>query len=260
MYTAIFDSHAHYDDAAFDSDRDSVLTALPAQGVCGVLNCADSHESCLKTLELAGRYSYIYAACGVHPHNAENTDWCVFEGQLRGFLREERCVAVGEIGLDYHYDFSPREAQLDLFERQLRLALELDMPVVVHDREAHADCLRLLKLYRPKGVMHCYSGSVEMAEELIAFGMYLGLGGAVTFPNAKKPRTVAAWVPQDRLLLETDCPYMTPVPFRGKRNSSAWIPYTAEAIAALRGTDAQTILNITEENTCRLFGISDIKC
>ena len=229
----IFDSHAHYDSEAFNDDRKELLHALPSQGVCGIINCASDMASAITSLELADEFDFIYAACGVHPHEAEGCKQGYID-VLRKLCSEEKCVAVGEIGLDYHYDFSPRDIQKKVFEEQIVLAKELDLPIIVHDREAHEDTLELLKKYKPKGVVHCFSGSVEMAKEIVKLGMYIGLGGAVTFKNARKPLEVAAYVPDDMLVIETDCPYMTPVPFRGKRCDSSYIPYTAEVIASAR--------------------------
>ena len=251
----IFDSHAHYDDAAFAADREELLASLPAKGVCGVVNAASDLKSAEASLTLAHRYPYFWAAVGVHPHEAEKAPGDYLE-RLTELLRDDRAVAVGEIGLDYHYDFSPRETQKKVFEEQLALAKELDCPVVVHDREAHADTLALLKRYRPKGVVHCFSGSVEMMREVVRLGMSIGLGGVVTFKNARKTLTAAAAVPADKLLIETDCPYMTPVPFRGKRCDSSMIRLTAEKIAAVRGMEVSKLLRAAWENAERLFGIS----
>lgn len=252
MAAQIFDSHAHYHDEAFDEDRDALLAALPGQNICGVINCATDLPTCAQTLALAEQYAYLFAACGVHPHEAAGlpADWL---DAVRAFCARPKCVAVGEIGLDYHYDFSPRDVQQAVFAAQLALANELDLPVIVHDRESHEDTLRLLRQYRPQGVVHCFSGSAEMAKEVVALGMYIGLGGATTFKNARRPLEVAAAVPVDRLLIETDCPYMTPVPFRGKRNDSTYIPYAAAAIAAARGETAETVLAQTRANANRLF-------
>lgn len=251
----IFDSHAHYDSEAFNDDRKELLHALPSQGVCGIINCASDMASAITSLELADEFDFIYAACGVHPHEAEGCKQGYID-VLRKLCSEEKCVAVGEIGLDYHYDFSPRDIQKKVFEEQIVLAKELDLPIIVHDREAHEDTLELLKKYKPKGVVHCFSGSVEMAKEIVKLGMYIGLGGAVTFKNARKPLEVAAYVPDDMLVIETDCPYMTPVPFRGKRCDSSYIPYTAEVIASARGTTAQEILDLTRKNADILFNLS----
>ncbi len=250
----IFDSHAHYDSEDFNEDRKELLNALPQRGICGVVNCASDLATSLTCLELADEYNYIYAACGVHPHEASKCK----EGYisvLKKLCMSEKCVAVGEIGLDYHYDFSPRDVQLKFFEEQIILANELNLPIIVHDREAHEDTMNLLKKYKPKGVVHCFSGSVEMAKEVIKLGMYIGLGGAVTFKNARKPIEVAAFVPDDRLVIETDCPYMTPVPYRGQRNDSSYIPYSAEIIAGVRNTTAEEILNLTRKNANTLFGL-----
>ncbi len=250
----IFDSHAHYDSEAFDDDRKELLGTLQSQGVVGVVNCGSDMASSLKSLELADEFDFVYAACGVHPHEAEGLKQG-YLSVLKKLCLEEKCVAVGEIGLDYHYDFSPRDIQKQVFEQQLVLAKELDLPVIIHDREAHEDTFELLKRYKPKGVVHCFSGSAEMAKEIVKLGMYIGLGGAVTFKNARKPREVAAVVPSDRLLIETDCPYMTPVPHRGKRCDSTYIPFTAEVIAEVRGTTAQEILDLTRDNANTLFGL-----
>ena len=250
----IFDSHAHYDSEAFDADRKELLSALQGQGVCGIINCGSDMASSLKSLELADEFDYIYAACGVHPHEAEGCKQGYLP-VLKKLCMEEKCVAVGEIGLDYHYDFSPRDVQKKVFEQQLVLAKELDLPVIIHDREAHEDTFELLKRYKPKGVVHCFSGSAEMAKEIVKLGMYIGLGGAVTFKNARKPLEVAAVVPSDRLLIETDCPYMTPVPHRGKRCDSSYIPFTAEVLASARNTTAEEILDLTRRNANTLFGL-----
>ena len=254
MKKNIFDSHAHYDSEAFDADRKELLNALPERGVCGIINCASDMASSLTSLELADEFEFVYAACGVHPHEAEG---CKdgYVSVLKKLCSEEKCVAVGEIGLDYHYDFSPREIQKKVFEEQLALAKELDLPVIIHDREAHEDTMNLLKKYKPKGVVHCFSGSAEMAKEVVKLGMYIGLGGAATFKNARKPREVAEYVPSEMLLIETDCPYMTPVPFRGKRCDSSFIPYTAEVIAEVRGVTPQEILDLTRVNANKLFGL-----
>lgn len=254
----IFDSHAHYDDRAFDGDRETVLSALPEAGVCGVINCGVDILSSQKALALAKQYPFLWAAVGIHGQEAGRAKPGDLN-RLLPLLDEPRAVALGEIGLDYHYDDgAPRDVQRELLERQIQIAVERDLPVILHDREAHEDMWKLLQRYKPRGVMHCFSGSVEMARDLVGIGMYIGLGGAVTFKNARRPIEVAAWVPEDRLLIETDAPYMTPVPFRGKRNSSALIPYTAEKIAQVRGMTTEQILRITKENTERLFGIT--KC
>ncbi|MBQ2758152.1 MAG: TatD family hydrolase [Clostridia bacterium] len=256
MYNNIFDSHAHYDDERFSEDLHTLLADIQNAGVSHIVNCATNLSSAKKCIELSKKYPFIYTALGVHPHECSDAAEDELD-QIEKLLSHNKCVAVGEIGLDYHYDFSPRELQLEFFEKQLILANKYNLPVIVHDREAHADTMALLKKYKPKGVVHCFSGSVETAKEVVALGMYIGLGGAVTFKNAKKPLEVAAFVPDEMLLLETDCPYMSPVPFRGKRNDSTLIPYTAQTIAQVKDMDIQQLLNITNSNAKKLFSISD---
>ncbi len=254
MYGNIFDTHAHYDDSRFDDDRSALLSSLREKGVSHIINCGCDLKSSVATVELTEKYDFIYAAVGVHAHEAEEATEGDLEkiGQL---YNHKKVVAVGEIGLDYHYDFSPREKQLEIFEKQLLIANELDLPVIVHDREAHEDTMNLLKKYKPKGVIHCFSGSVEMAKEAVRLGMYIGIGGAVTFKNAKKPVEVVEYLPIDRLLLETDAPYMTPVPFRGQRCDSSHIAYTAEKISKIKGTDVQALIDLCNENAKKLFSI-----
>lgn len=252
MYSNIFDTHAHYDDSRFDEDRNELLSSLREKGVSQIINCACDYKSCLSTLEITKNHCFTYAALGVHPHEAEDLtedDFC----RIIELFNNEKVVAVGEIGLDYHYDFSPREKQREVFERQLILANELNLPVIIHDREAHEDTMNLLKKYRPKGVVHCFSGSAEMAKEVLKLGMYIGIGGAVTFKNAKKPVEVVKEVPSEYLLLETDAPYMTPVPFRGQRCDSSHIAFTAQTIAQIKGIDTQQLIDICNENAHRLF-------
>ena len=252
----IFDSHAHYDDSQFDGDREELLGhILPEKGVSGVINMAADLASCQTTWELTQRYGYVYGAAGIHPEEARDLphDWLE---QVRAWLSRPKMVAVGEIGLDYHWlDACPKDRQQEVFGLQLELAKELSLPVVVHDREAHADTLAFLRQYRPAGVVHCFSGSWETAREILNLGMYIGLGGVVTFKNARHPVEVAKNIPLDRLLLETDCPYTAPVPFRGKRNDSSLIAYVAERIGEVRGQPAEEILQAAEANARRLFAI-----
>ena len=256
MTTSIFDSHAHYDDSQFDPDREELLGhILPEKDVSGVINMAADLASCQTTWELTQRYGYVYGAAGIHPEEARDLphDWLA---QVKGWLGRPKMVAVGEIGLDYHWlDACPKDRQQEVFGLQLELARELSLPVVVHDREAHADTLSFLRQYRPAGVLHCFSGSWETAREILNLGMYIGLGGVVTFKNARHPVEVAKNIPLDRLLLETDCPYMAPVPFRGKRNDSSLIAYVAERIGEVRGQPAEEILQAAEANARRLFAI-----
>lgn len=254
MYENIFDTHAHYDDDSFDEDRFELLDEMFQSGVCGIINCGCTVESSKKSIEFAERYARIYAAVGIHPQNAAEESADAIE-QIEKLAAHEKVVAIGEIGLDYHYDYTPKDMQLEWFEKHILLAKKLDLPVIVHDREAHADCIELILKHKPRGVMHCFSGSVETAKQLTDIGFYIGLGGSVTFKNAKKPAEVAASIPLEKLLLETDCPYMTPVPFRGKRNNSALITYTVEKIAELRETTAQEVINQATQNAYKLFNI-----
>lgn len=251
----IFDSHAHYDDTAFAEDRDTLLAAFPESGVTGVVNAASDLESARRSLALAEQYPFLYAAVGIHPEAADTFSPAVLP-TLESLAAHPRAVAIGEIGLDYHWEENPsRDCQKACFEAHLQLADRLSLPVIVHDRDAHEDTLTLLKQYRPSGVLHCFSGSVEMMREAVALGMYIGLGGAVTFKNARRPLEVAAAVPIDRLLLETDAPYMAPVPCRGHRCDSRMIAHTAEVIAAVRDMAVEDLLCRTAENARRLFGI-----
>jgi len=251
----IFDTHAHYDADAFDEDRAALLTALPGQGVCGVISCATDPASVAANLALAEQYPYIRVAVGIHPEAVAQAtpDWL---DAIRAAAAHPAVCAIGEIGLDYYWeDNAPREVQLDWCRKQIELALELDLPVIFHDREAHEDTLNLLRELKPRGVLHCFSGSVEMMRDVTALGLYIGLGGAVTFKNARKPVEVAAALPADRLLLETDAPYMAPVPCRGKRCDSAMIAHTAARIAEIRGVDVDILLEQTRRNANRLFGL-----
>lgn len=254
-YTNIFDSHAHYDDSAFDPDREEFLASLPELGVCNVVDCGADLSSSQKAIALAAKYSYFYAAVGIHPEEGNNLpdDWLK---QMETLLAQPKVAAVGEIGLDYHFEENPpRDIQKNIFIKQIELANAHDLPIIVHDRDAHGDTMEILEQYKPKGVVHCFSGSVEMAKEVLKLGMYIGIGGAVTFKNARVPVEVAKMVPKDRLVLETDCPYMAPVPFRGKRNDSSLIAFTAERIAEIRGTDTQELIEQARRNTNMLFGI-----
>lgn len=257
MIHSIFDSHAHYDDEQFNEDREQLLGwVLQEKGVAGIVNMGADLKSSQATLELTRRYDYIFGGVGIHPECARDLpqDWLE---QLQTLLKEPKIVAVGEIGLDYHWlDECPKDRQKQVFAAQLELAQELALPVVIHDREAHGDTVEFLRKYKPAGVVHCFSGSWETAQEILNLGMYIGLGGVVTFKNARHAVEVAEKIPLERLLLETDAPYMAPVPYRGKRNDSSLIAFVAEKIGELRGIDPQAILDITAENTRKLFGIA----
>ena len=253
----IFDSHAHYDDQAFDPDREKLLRELPQKGVCGVINAASNLQSAEKGIQIAEAYQYIYAAVGIHPLDVETVPKGELPQaiqQLKKLITHPKVVAIGEIGLDYHYD-TPRNLQMQLIRAQLAFAKENKLPVILHDREAHGAIMELLREFRPTGVIHCFSGSVEMAKEVLNLGLSIGLGGAVTFKNAVHPLEVAKIVPEDRLLLETDAPYMAPVPFRGQRCDSSLIAYTAEKIAQVRNEKVELLLQKTAQNARNLFHI-----
>lgn len=250
----IFDSHAHYDDAKFDNDRDELIKSMLDKNVNTIINCGIDIDNSNKCINISKRFERVYCALGVHPHEADSVNNDFIE-KLKNLFDFKKAIAVGEIGLDYHYDLSKRENQIDIFEKQIKLALEINKPIIVHDREAHKDTLDLLKKYKPKGVIHCFSGSVEMAKEIINLGMYIGIGGAVTFKNAKKIVDVVKQTPLNRILLETDAPYMTPVPYRGTRCNSEHILFTAQKISEIKCIDTNKILEDSTENACNLFSI-----
>ena len=254
MYNGIFDTHAHYDDSRFDEDRDELLKNLLSTNISYIINCACDYNSCLKTLSMAEKHKNLYAALGFHPHEAESLTESDFQ-KIKALFSHEKVIAVGEIGLDYYYDFSERDIQIKVLRKQIELANELSLPVIFHDREAHEDTMNILKELKPKGVVHCFSGSAEMAKEIVKLGLYIGIGGAVTFKNARRPIEVVESIPLQYILLETDAPYMTPVPFRGKRCDSAHIQFTAEKIAEIKGISAEEVIDACRENAKRLFAI-----
>ena len=252
----LFDTHAHYDSRQFDCDRDAVLSVLPEQGVALVVNPGCDLLSSCKAVELAQRYPFVYAAVGVHPEDcADWEDGCLLE--LRALAANRKVRAIGEIGLDYYWkENPPRELQQRAFRAQLALAAELDLPVIVHDREAHGDCLAIVREFPGvTGVFHCYSGSAEMARELLELGWMLSFTGAITYPNAKKAAQVIQAVPLERIMLETDSPYMAPVPFRGKRCDSSLVRYTCQRLAELKGVSPEECARTTYENGRRFFRI-----
>ncbi len=252
----IFDTHAHYDDSAFDEDREELLKSLPDKDVFAVVNAGADMVSSRKSIKFSEKYPYIYAAVGVHPENINKITTENFIEELEKLiLSEKKVVAVGEIGLDYYYNSENKDYQKLIFESQIKLALKHNLPIIVHDREAHGDILRFLEKYRPKGIVHCFSGSLEMAKEIIKFGMYLGVGGVVTFKNAKNLVEVVRNVTLSSIVLETDAPYMAPDPFRGKRCDSSHIKYTAEKIAELKNVEVSEVLKTTKENAMNLFEI-----
>lgn len=254
MYQNIFDTHSHYDDEKFNPDREMLLSTLQSQGVSDVVSCGCDIETTRFNFDLAQTYDFMYFAAGFHPECLEGASLKDLE-LIKKFAQNKKCVAIGEIGLDYHWMSSTKEVQKEFFTAQIELAADLDLPVIVHDREAHGDTLDILKATKPKGVVHCFSGSKEMAREIIKLGMYIGMNGVVTFNNARKSLEVVKEIPLDRLVLETDCPYLAPVPHRGKRNDSSLIPFVAEKIAALLEMDVQELLNITNENAKKLYNL-----
>ena len=252
----LFDTHAHMDDRAFEDDRGELLAALPGQGLALVMNPGCSLESSRNACALARQYDYIYAAVGSHPDVADEVNAAVLE-EYRTLCRENPKVkAIGEIGLDYHYEDIPREIQKEAFRAQMALAAELNLPVIVHERDAHEDGMKIVEEFPGvTGVFHCYSGSLEMAKWLVSRGWYIGFTGVLTFKNTRKAVEVAANIPLDRLVLESDCPYMAPEPFRGKRNDPGKLYRMAERLAEIRGVSVEEIHRITVENGKRLYRI-----
>ncbi len=252
----LFDTHAHMDDRAFDLDRHALISALPEQGVGLVMNPGCSLASSRNADVLSKQYPFVYAAVGSHPDAADEVNGEVLEEYIKLCKLNSKIRAIGEIGLDYHYEDIPRELQQKAFRDQMALAAELDLPVIVHERDAHADGMAIVKEFpRVTGVFHCYSGSLEMAQELVEMGWYIGFTGVLTFKNARKALEVAANLPLERLVLETDSPYMSPEPFRGKRNDPGRLYRMAQRLAELRGMTEEEISRITTENGKRLYRI-----
>jgi TatD DNase family protein len=253
----LFDSHAHYDDEKFDNDRYDIIKKAHENGVSYILNAASDIASSIESISLSQEFEYVYSAVGVHPHNVGDiNDNTVVT--LADFASNKKVVAIGEIGLDYYYDTAPREIQKYWFAKQINLARNLKLPVIVHDRDAHEDCMNIIKSEKANevgGVFHCYTGSIEMARELLKNNFYISIGGAVTFKNAKTIVGVAAYIPNDRFLIETDCPYMTPEPHRGKRNDSSYIRLVAEKIAEIKGLTFEELAFLTTNNAKKLFKI-----
>ena len=253
----IFDTHAHYDDEAFDEDREELLRRLPECGIARVVDVGASLESCEKARALAENYSYIYCALGVHPSESAGLDEDSFLWLMEQCLYE-KCVAVGEIGLDYYWDEPDRETQKKWFVRQLSLAAEIQKPVVIHSRDAAKDTADILKAEHAErigGVIHCYSYTKDTARSFLDLGFYFGIGGVLTFKNARKLKEAVEYLPMDRIVLETDCPYLAPEPNRGKRNSSLNIPYVIQAMAQVKGISEEEVRSAAWENACRLYGL-----
>ena len=252
----LFDTHAHVDDGAFSEDREALLEGLPGKGIALLMNPGCSLETSLHAVENARKYDYIYAAVGSHPDAAQEVNDEVLDTYRRLVKENPKVKAIGEIGLDYHYEDNPRQVQQKAFRVQMALAQELHLPVIIHDREAHEDCMKIIAEFpEVKGVFHCFSGSAEMARQLTAKGWYVGFTGVITFKNARRAVEAAAAVPEDRMVIETDCPYMSPEPFRGKRNDPGRVYRMAEKLAEIRGLPVEEIQRITLENGKRLYGI-----
>ncbi|MEG1165215.1 MAG: TatD family hydrolase [Oscillospiraceae bacterium] len=252
-----FDTHAHYTDEVFNEDREKTLQAVYDSGVELVLNAACDRESSLAAIELSEKYPFVYASVGWHPHDAKSFT-AESEVLIRQWCKNPKVRAIGEIGLDYYYDLSERDIQREVLTRQMELARELDMPVIIHDRDAHAECMEIIRKFPGvRGEFHCYSGSAEMAKEILSWGWYLGFTGVITFKNARRALEVLEVCPTDRILIETDCPYLAPVPNRGSRNDSRNLVYIAAKIAETLGMDTEQVVKMTNENGRRFFGIGD---
>ena len=252
-----FDSHAHYDSRKFNPDREALLKSLPSKGVLGVINAGANMPSSKASIKLAETYPFIYAAVGVHPHDTKKMNEHDID-TLRQLCQHEKTVAIGEIGLDFYHDFSPRDVQRKWFVKQLQLAKELQMPVIIHSRDSAAETMQVIEESGVRnGVLHCYSGALPMALDYVKLGFYIGIGGVVTFHNAKKTREVAANIPLQNLLIETDAPYLAPVPERGKRNDSSLLEYVVDEIANLREITPEKVATASAENARRLFAIQD---
>lgn len=249
-----FDSHAHYDDEQFNEDRYDLLDGMQKNSVSYILNAGTDLTTSELSIELANKYSFIYAAVGIHPLDVSKNEQL---DKVKDLATKNKVVAIGEIGLDYYYDVSTKELQKEYFANQLALANEVNLPIIVHDREAHKDTMDIIKASNvlKKGVIHCYSGSLEMAKEYLKMDYFLGFNGAITFTNAKTAIEVIKYAPLDRILIETDSPYLTPIPFRGKRNNSMYLKYVVEKIADVKGMSAEEVADITLNNAKGLFGV-----
>lgn len=256
MKYKIFDTHAHYDSDSFDEDREAVIKELKENGVIGILNCGSDLYGLRKSVELAKNFDIFYAAVGIHPENADEFNEEVIK-EIREYIKYEKVKAIGEIGLDYYWEENPsREVQKEVFRAQMKLADELNLPVIIHDRDAHGDTLEIMKEFpNVIGVVHCFSGSVEFAKECIKLGYYIGFTGVLTFKNAKKLVDVCREIPVDRMLVETDCPFMAPVPFRGKRNKSDYIEYIIDKMSEIRGISGEEMNEVLLNNKRNLFKI-----
>lgn len=256
----MFDSHAHLDSERFEGERDEIIARAKEVGLTLIMNPGASYESSVKAVELSEKYDMVYAAVGVHPHDADTMDDMMLS-LLKALAKKKKVKAIGEIGLDYHYDYSPRDVQKQVFIDQIRLAKSLKLPIIIHDREANDDVLRILKeenAFETGVVMHCYSGSAELARQYVKLGAYISIAGPLTFKNNRKTIEVVEAMPLDRLFIETDSPFLTPVPYRGKRNEPAHVQYVADKIAEIKGLTYKEVVEATKANACRFFDIKEV--
>lgn len=254
----LFDSHAHLDSERFDGERDLIIERAKEAGLSLIMNPGASYESSVRAVELSEKYDMVYAAVGVHPHDADTVDEMMLS-LIKALARKKKVMAIGEIGLDYHYEYSPRDVQKKVFIDQIRLAKSLKLPIIIHDREANDDVMRILKeenAFETGVLMHCFSGSAELARQYVKLGAYLSIAGPLTFKNNRKTVEVVETVPLDRLFVETDSPFLTPVPYRGKRNEPAYVQYVADKIAEIKGLTYQEVVDATKENACNFFKIT----
>lgn len=256
MNLKVIDTHAHYDDDAFDDDRYELIESMLKENVDSIITIGTSIEKSRKSLKIAEKFDRVYAAVGIHPEECENLPYNYID-IIRSLAKEKKAVAIGEIGLDYHYDGFNKELQIKCFKRQLELAEELNMPVIIHSRDATKDTMEILRKYKPIGVMHCFSGSAETAREIINLGMMISFTGVLTFKNAKKAVEACSVIPMDRLMLETDCPYMAPIPHRGERNNSSYLYHIAEKVAEIKGLTIDRVIQICNSNAIRFFRLDN---
>lgn len=250
-----FDTHAHYDDEQFETDREAVIASLPETGVSLVLNAGTDVKTSVLSIQFAEKFPFVYAAVGVHPHQCDCGEMSSLDS-IRSLAENSRVKAIGEIGLDYYYDTFPRSIQKDIFANQLDLSEQLKLPVIIHDRDAHKDTLDIISSHHSHGVVHCFSGSLEMAKILLDMGWYLSFNGVITFKNAKKAVEIVNYMPLDRILIETDSPYLTPEPFRGSRNNSSYVRLVAQKIADIKGLSVEDVAAATLNNGKMLFNIN----
>ncbi|MBQ8826260.1 MAG: TatD family hydrolase [Oscillospiraceae bacterium] len=256
MNLKIIDTHAHYDDNAFDDDRYELLSSILSESVDSIITIGTSIEKSRFSVEITEKFDRVYAAVGIHPEDCENIPDDYIE-LLKEMSGNKKVVAIGEIGLDYHYDGYNKDIQIKIFREQLELAEELNLPVIIHSRDATQDTMEILREYKPKGVMHCFSGSAETAREIIALGMMISFTGVLTFKNSRRAVEACAAVPMERLMFETDCPYMAPIPHRGKRNNSSYTVHTAEKVAEIKGLTTEEVISICNKNAISFFNLKN---